>query len=353
MGNKIIIMGPYPPPAGGVATFVNKLYSNLKGKDTLLWAYTDNINFKENQYKINGKLELVPLLLKYSFKAKIVDSWGYFLEYPSTGKLSIINIFSFYALKKLLRFKWIKIIHDGTLPERYKSFSKRQSWIFQKSLNTMDDIVVVNPSLKDWLINYIGINKTITVSKSLLPIDNAFEDKKDALKLNNIYDYIISTVGAFTADYGIKHIVEAVEKIRNEKNINICLIILSSSFTQDEEYKNNLLADRNWIIVSEDADTKNVIQIFKQSKVFVRACRYESYGLSKVEALMCGVPVICTNTGETRGMVTYEFGDVETLKQKICEVLDKDSRMNEYWVSKYKEEAYENLNKILGIIKGS
>ena len=36
-------------------------------------------------------------------------------------------------------------------------------------------------------------------------------------------------------------------------------------------------------------------------------------GISRIEALWCGVPVVATRAGETRGMLLYDFGDVEQL----------------------------------------
>jgi hypothetical protein len=49
----------------------------------------------------------------------------------------------------------------------------------------------------------------------------------------------------------------------------------------------------------------------------VRAVRSESYGLSRVEAVCQGTPVVATRTGQTRGMHCYTFGDVEGLSAQL------------------------------------
>jgi glycosyltransferase involved in cell wall biosynthesis len=79
----------------------------------------------------------------------------------------------------------------------------------------------------------------------------------------------------------------------------------------------------------------------------VRAFAYESYGISRVEAIWCGVPVVATRAGETRGMLTYEFGDVDALVEQLRRALYDPPREDlAAWAAQFRREAEENLRAI-------
>src|SRR4030095_10597496 len=86
---------------------------------------------------------------------------------------------------------------------------------------------------------------------------------------------------------------------------------------RDESYRDEVLCGRDWITVLEKIPNPEIYEILRLSDVFVRAFADESYGISRVEALWCGLPVIATRAGETRGMLLYDFGDVEQLVNQL------------------------------------
>jgi glycosyltransferase involved in cell wall biosynthesis len=79
----------------------------------------------------------------------------------------------------------------------------------------------------------------------------------------------------------------------------------------------------------------------------VRGFGSESYGISRVEALWCGVPAVATTAGETRGMLTYEFGDVSALERQLRRALGGAAREEiGAWAEVYRREAGENLRAL-------
>ena len=75
--------------------------------------------------------------------------------------------------------------------------------------------------------------------------------------------------------------------------------------------------------------------------------RVESYGLSRIEAIWCGLPVVATRAGETRGMLLYDFGDVEELTAQLRRALSGErARETAEWAARYRQEAEENLKAI-------
>ncbi len=117
MGRRIVLLGPCPPPYGGVAIFTNGLFEFVKDSGVELWSegLQKGPKTRPTNYR---RLGLVPLLLARGRRARIVDQYHFLLEYPNPVMVPI-----WVGLKLLLRFKWIKVVHDGSLPSRYQTFS--------------------------------------------------------------------------------------------------------------------------------------------------------------------------------------------------------------------------------------
>src|SRR5205807_8542429 len=146
---------------------------------------------------------------------------------------------------------------------------------------------------------------------------------------------------------------EGVEALRREMDVDIGLVLLDGRFARDESYRADVLHGRDWITVLEDVPNEEVFPILKASDVFVRAFGQESYGISRVEAIWCGVPVVATNVGETRGMLTYEFGDIQALigqlRRALFQEKPDDLRAASAMFHREAERKLEELKRVLGL----
>jgi glycosyltransferase involved in cell wall biosynthesis len=151
----------------------------------------------------------------------------------------------------------------------------------------------------------------------------------------------------FIPSYGFKHVAAAVERLRQETGTDIGLLLLDGDFAVDENYRSEVLNGRDWVTVLKNVAHPFVFEILRRSDVFVRAVELEGYGLSRVEALWCGLPVVATRAGETRGMLLYDFGDEEELERQLSRGLfNPPSEDAEVWATMYQREAEENLQKL-------
>src|SRR5256885_5469717 len=82
-----------------------------------------------------------------------------------------------------------------------------------------------------------------------------------------------------------------------------------------------------WITVLEDVSNDDVFPILKSSDVFVRGNVEEGYGISRVEAIWCGVPVVATNVGETRRSEEHT-SELQSPCNLVCRLLlEKKKKM--------------------------
>ncbi|MCA1816352.1 MAG: glycosyltransferase family 4 protein [Acidobacteria bacterium] len=352
MKKKIILLGALPPPYGGVSVYVSALAAALKSCDVRVWALYGGDEWRiDPQVRLvnHRRLGIVRALFAEGRGARILDATHFHFEHPHTLLLPL-----WLALKGALGFEWYKNLHDGSLPARHQNFSPVQRFLFRRAVVAVTEFVVVSEELRRWLRDEIKVAQRITLAPSLLPASTQMLDAPlSGATADQLAPYLrrarrICSIGVFTPEYGFAHAADAVESLRAETNEDIGLVLLDGTFARDENYRAEVLrAGRDWITVLENLPNAEVYQILRSSDAFVRAFAYESYGISRVEAIRCNVPVVATNVGETRGMLTYEFGDVDALVEQLRRALHDPPRDDmAAWAETYRREAEENLRAI-------
>src|ERR1051325_1077368 len=352
MNRKIILFGPMPPPYGGVTTYMQALVAGL-GNKVRVWTYgRATPKDPAQRFVAHRRLGTLWALLTEGRDARILDATHFHLEHPNPLLLLV-----WLALKRPLGFEWYKNIHDGSLPKRYSQFGRGRRWLFDRAANAVDEFVVVSERLRRWLADELGIQQPIHVIPGLLPpAPLASAGGLSSEIKNSIAPYLaraarFCSIGVFFPSYGFRDVAEAVEELRRRTGKDIGLLLLDGAFVRDEDYREEVLWNRDWITVLEEVANPQIYEILKRSDVFVRAFADESYGLSRIEALWCGMPVIATRAGETRGMMVYDFGDVGQLVNQLQSVLLYPAvEEPNPWAGHYRREANENLQALKEVL---
>lgn len=357
MSRKVILLGPLPPPFGGVSVYLSFLFERLRGRAVSVWAYYGNRAYAAREgvrLFRHRRLGVVPLMLREGSGARVLDATHFHLEHPHVLLLPV-----WLALKHLLGVRWYKNVHDGSLPARHRGFGRTRRLLFRMAVNSVDEFVVVSEELRRWLREDIKVRQPIKVIPALLPVPRGHlettlpAETEAALEPCARRSKLVCSIGVFIPDYGFAHVAEAVERLREETGEDVGLVLLDGTFARDDGYRAEVLRGRDWIGVLENVPNTSVYQILKRCQAFVRAFGPESYGISRVEATWCGLPVVATKAGETRGMLLYDFGDVEALARQLKTALFDPPRGEvERWSEQFRSEAEENLRaleKVLGL----
>ncbi len=335
-----ILMGPFPPPAGGVATFFTRLTALLSERGypyrlKRMGGQTDPIRHNWLSWQQN--------LDDVEHGTVLLDNGTTFIESPSRRPM-----LEWFVWKSWRRFYWVKMLHSGTLPQRYTTFDRLQKWLLRMNFSRVDMFVCVNNVLADWLTETLRVRKPVVRISSLLPLPQT--QAIETFKLPPA-DFYVVAVGIFTENYGFADIVQAVERVRRQTVYDVHCILLDAAFDYDANYHARVVQGQAWLHIYKALPSAQALSIIQQASVFVRATRQESYGLSKVEALMAGVPVICTPTGETRGMTLYQAGDIKALTEHILDHTQKDRADDlSRWQAFYQQQAETNLSELIRIL---
>ena len=341
MIDNLVLLGPFPAPYGGVSIYHEALMAKLRSIGYSPKIMVPNLRSLLSQYKKNIEK-----------KFTIADSSTLFFEYPSI-KVAL----AWFLMLVLKKFRWVKYIHDGSLPDRYPAFSLCSKIIVRYMATRVTEFIVVNEVLRDWLCSELHVTQPIHVISSLLPLSKASFDAEPSEAIRRVTGSTskkVVCVGTFIPNYGFHHVAEAIESLRAEMKMDIKLIFISGGFAGKHHFRLQLTKNRRWISIFEDIPRRQVLALMRYSDVFVRACKHESYGLSRIEALWCGLPVVATDAGETRGMLTYQYGDLTKLKQQLRKTLESPPvKEIAYWSNQYTKEAEANFEAILKVLAPS
>lgn len=356
VSRKTRILGPVPPPYGGVSVYVDRLRQRLKDEGIQIWSYPHKaaneagVTFFRHRW-----LGIVPLVFRDGYGARVLDASHFHLEVPNE-----ILVPLWLLLIRAFRIEWIKMIFDGTLPSRYQQFNRIQKLLFRLSTLRAAEFVVVHDDLARWLRKEIKVTQRVTTIPCLVAPPEEVQHKALSSQLEKrLVRYFgaakrICSVGAFVPTYGFKDVADAIEALRRETQMDLALLLVAGTFAQDDLYRARVIDGRDWITLLEDISNDDVFPILRSSDVFVRGNIEEGYGVSRVEAIWSDIPVVATNVGETRGMLIYEFGDMNALEGQLRHALF-DARPGDLDETSaiFHREAEQNLKdlkRVLGLI---
>lgn len=141
---------------------------------------------------------------------------------------------------------------------------------------------------------------------------------------------------------GGQELVKVFQGLYHEFGPRVQLTIVSSRFPPSD--------DRSGVTFAGRVDRQEIHSLYAQSDVFVLPSHAEGYGMSVVEAMSFGLPVIVSAVGALPSIVTGHTGHVIHSEQELSEALHT-LIMNPAYCARLGENAYRHfkLNFEIGI----
>ncbi len=211
----------------------------------------------------------------------------------------------------------------------------------KKMVNKSDKVICVSNFTKQQMIKLheVDSNKCFVLNNVIDPfmiLPQKFEKPANLMEKYNLQtdDPVIYTLTrlASTEQYkGYERVIRAMVSLKDR--FPKLKYILSGQYDKDEEYRINHLIDENGlagsVILTGFIEEKNLSDHFLLADLFVLPSKKEGFGIVFIEAMACGLPVICGNAdGSIDAIRNGELGQAidpesqEELETAIYEKLE-------------------------------
>ena len=152
--------------------------------------------------------------------------------------------------------------------------------------------------------------------------------KKIRSSLNLEDKFVIINVGQLIERKNQAHLIEAISTLDEECRKKIAIILVGSG---PEKNRIQVLARKNGInLLNFEYVSKRLLAgLYNAADVYVHVSTLEGFGLTILEAMACGLPVICYRTADFERVVNgagfiIDQGNLMTLKEKVEYLLHYD-----------------------------
>lgn len=328
---RVLIIGPCPPPLGGVSVHVKRVMQKLTTQNNTVYYINP-----EKLYPYNF-LRLVPFnycaqlwyLIKLS--AVIIYYRPEVIMYHSFClRNSIPELALLIKLKNIFSYTCTFIEHDCR--HMYQRSVKWKCW-FNYYLTKLDLLICIgNTTHQSYHETGISMSLPTIIESAFLPPSLGEEKIICATYPKELFDFIakhnpIIVINAFQLTlwqsndlYGID---QSIEMLNNFKKTypKIGLVVVLGSIGDQQYY--HVLMQRVQIYALQDAifimhGQKELWPLLKYATLFVRPTLSDSYGISIAEALYVGTPAVASDVCKRPvGTMLYRVGDVNDLIEKV------------------------------------
>lgn len=301
----------YFPMINGVVTSTNNLYKELKGKGhevkIITLSHTDKEWVDGDIYYLKSiKINIYPdVRIKVPFRNKFIKEiikWKPDLVHSQTEFSTMI------AAKHIARVLDIPQIHTyHTMYEDYLKYifngkvikKGAAARLIKLLLNSLDAVIAPTEKVRTTLMDY-GVNSDIYVVPTGIDLSKyqryVSEEEKEELLLKlglSKEDKVMVYVGRVAEEKNIDEIIDFFPDVLNKVKNAKLLIVGGGPELENLKRKvkeKNLFSK---IIFAGMVKPKEVYKYYKLGDLFVTASTSETQGLTYLEALSTGCPVIC------------------------------------------------------------
>ncbi len=269
-------------PLGGAKRAVDALAMGLEKKHEVISYETTSSKVSDNKglfWRLKHDfLDLISLAWSHWLLARKIDAQGFdiVLVHPSRWTqapflLSFLKTPTVYYCQEPLRLVYDPFISstaDLPIPNRVYEFLNRgwRKWIDASNLQAADKILVNSRYSQEWVAKAYGRQSQVCY----LGVDpKLFHPLKQTKTIDVLF-------------FGTPVSIEGYDLLQMASNVS------------PKKWKVKVMARKN---TGEGVTDAQLIKIINQSKVVVCLAHNEPFGLTVLEAMACGVPVIAINEG--------------------------------------------------------
>jgi len=330
----------------GIGKFLNGILGSLLEIDKFnqyIFYYCDGSvgdKFKNNE---NIKLRKIKLVFKKRFEHSLTKVLWEQVQFPFVASHDHLDIlFSpYFDFPLIYNKKFIVTIHDISILLFPKNHSVRFRIYYYNLLKYIAKkatkiITVSNNSKKD-ICNYLDVpEEKIEVIYGAVE-ENCFSKNSDKsnqkiLKKYGIKNKFILYSGGMGARKNLKVLVKAFAEIQKNAKEKYDLVLTGEKNIITNQLSNltKELGIRKNVIFTGYILEKDLSSLYHSAELMVYPSLYEGFGFPLLEAMICGTPIICSNSSSLPEVVgdaalLVDTQDYIQLSNAIIEVLNNET----------------------------
>lgn len=299
--------------------------------------------FVENIFYHEVEVSNYPLFEHQLYSLALTSKMLEVIEYEQLDLLhvhyAIPHATSAYLAKQILNkngsdIKIITTLHgtDITLVGLEPSFLP----LVKLSIEASDGVTAVSRFLKEKTITNYHIDKDIEVIHNFIdaelykPVCN--KQFKERVAPNN--EKIMIHTSNFRPVKRVSDTIRILEKVKKEIPTKLILIGDGPDRSECERLTRELKLEKDVIFLGKQDGLEDLLSV---ADIFLMPSQSESFGLSALEAMSCGVPVISSSVGGLPELIVHnqtgyiaEFSDVDRMAKYALELLRNEKKINSF-----------------------
>lgn len=315
---KVLQMGPYPPPHGGVQTNLVALRNYLlaHGSDCLVINLTRHRREeKDGIYYPKAAWEVARLLLHLDYEI---------IHLHVGGNMALRHAGMMFLCSLIPGKKTVFTFHSGGYPS--SEAGRRARWWSLRgfALRRLDGLIAVNDELAD-LFHRFGVPSARIRFIPPYCVENPDPETQLPSALENFFrahDPLLVTVSGLEPEYDLPLQIEALGRLL--ARFPQMGLAIAGGGSREAEIRDLVAAKayRDHVLLCGDLPHAVTLCAIRNSDLFLRTTLYDGDSISVREALYLGTPVIATDNGmRPTGVSLIPIGDLHALCRAIEEQL--------------------------------
>lgn len=340
-----IVLYPTFGGSGVVATELGKALAR-NGHEVHFISYSQPVRMDAFQQGVFFHEVMVPDYPLFDFDPYEVALTSTLVRTALQEKLDLIHVHyaiphapAAFMAREILKTKgrfvpFITTLHgtDITLVGKDKSYEP----VISFAINQSDAVTAVSAYLKEETLKHFSITKNIEVIYNFIDPIAIAEEKKECSKATTAPngEKVIMHISNFRKVKRVQDVVQAFRIIANKIPSKLIMVGDGPERNMAENLAVDLGIREQCMFIGK---VKNSLSILPCADVFFLPSASESFGLSALEAMACGIPVIGSNAGglpevQIHGKTGFlsEVGDYQDMAKNTLEILSSPSQYQEF-----------------------
>ncbi|PKL83576.1 MAG: N-acetyl-alpha-D-glucosaminyl L-malate synthase BshA [Ignavibacteriae bacterium HGW-Ignavibacteriae-3] len=319
--------------------------------------------FYENVFFHEVELSTYPLFEHSLYDLSLTSKMLEVFEFEDLDLMhvhyAIPHAVSAYLAQQVLRksnkdLKFITTLHgtDITLVGLEPSFMP----LVKFSIEESNGVTAVSRFLKEKTLTNYNIEKEIEVIYNFIDIDKYNIEDSEAFRKHIAPngEKVLLHTSNFRLVKRVADTIRVLEKVKKEVPTKLVLIGDGPDRYECERLARDLDLQKDVIFLGKQ---DGLVKILNAGDVFLMPSQSESFGLSALEAMSCGVPVVSTSVGGLPELNIHnetgyiaEIGDIDRMAKYAIELLTNEKRYNSFSKNS-RDRAVKNFDKNLIVPK--